>query len=230
MWTFLQDCCSSSLFLPCVGHPDSLLLRTPHKNSDNSEKSTNCRSGHHILGDLGPQRQGILSKLYLYFSQERNSKAFFLPKKMSFEDKRFCFSCKLDVKQLLNQKKTLKTCTNCQIAQYCGIECQRKEYPSHKQWCILFVKRQRKVMDKAKKILEEKGHDLNRSSLKEFYDENDGISQCIQKQPEFIYEGIQSSPLERGVIINLGQVFHTYNNSNMNIVKSLGKCRFGVHK
>ena len=81
-------------------------------------------------------------------------------------------------------------------------------------------------MDKAKKILEEKGHDVNRSALQEFYDKNDVIFQCIQKKPEFIYEGIMSSPLERGVIIDLGQVFHTYNNSNMNIVKSLGKFGF----
>ena len=160
-----------------------------------------------------------------YFTKNPGN-LFELNNKFGYEDKRFCFNCKLDAEQLLNQKKTLKTCTNCQIAQYCGIECQRKEYPSHKQWCILFVKRQRKVMDKAKKILEEKGHDVNRSALQEFYDENDVIFQCIQKKPEFIYEGIMSSPLERGVIIDLGQVFHTYNNSNMNIVKSLGKFGF----
>ena len=160
-----------------------------------------------------------------YFTKNPGN-LFELNNKFGYEDKRFCFNCKLDAEQLLNQKKTLKTCTNCQIAQYCGIECQRKEYPSHKQWCILFVKRQRKVMDKAKKILEEKGHDVNRSALQEFYDENDVIFQCIQKKREFIYEGIMSSPLERGVIIDLGQVFHTYNNSNMNIVKSLGKFEF----
>ena len=161
-----------------------------------------------------------------YFTKNPGN-LFFLNNKFGFEDKRFCFNCKLDAEQLLNQKKKLKTCTVCHIAQYCGIECQQKEYASHKQWCILFVKRQRKVRDKAKKILEEKGHDVNRSALQEFYDENYVIFKCIQKQPEFISEGMQSSPLERGVIINLGQVFHTYNNSNMNIVKSLGKCGFG---
>ena len=146
-----------------------------------------------------------------------------LNNKFGYEDKRFCFNCKLDTEQLMNQKKKLKTCSVCQIAQYCGIECQRKEYASHKQWCILFVKRQQGLRDKAKKVLEDNGHDVNRSVLQDFYDENDVIFQCVQKTPEYITEGLMSCPLDRGVIIDMGQVFHTYNNTNMNIVKSLGK-------
>ena len=148
-----------------------------------------------------------------------------LNNKFDYEDKRYCFNCKVDAEQLLNQKKKLKTCSVCQIAQYCGIECQRKEYASHKEWCILIVKRQRKLREKAKKILEEKGHDVNRSVLQDFYNENAVIFQCLQKRPEYISEGIMSCPLERGVIIDLGQVFLTYQNSSMNSVKALGKCK-----
>ena len=131
---------------------------------------------------------------YLY---QNPGNLFGLNNKFDYEDKRFCFNCKLDAEQLMKQKKKLKTCSVCQIAQYCSMECQRKEYASHKQWCILVVKRQRKLRDKSKKILEEKGYDVNRSVL------------------------------ERGVIIDLGQVFLTYQNSNMNTVEALGKCRFG---
>ena len=59
----LQDCCSSAVSLSCVGHPDSVLLCTSHKNGDNPEKTTNCCTRHHILGDVGPQRQG--EQIYL---------------------------------------------------------------------------------------------------------------------------------------------------------------------
>ena len=59
----LQDRCSSAVSLSCVGHPDSLLLCTSHKNGDNPEKTANCCTRHHILGDLGPQRQG--EQIYL---------------------------------------------------------------------------------------------------------------------------------------------------------------------
>ena len=52
-----------------------------------------------------------------YFTKNPGN-LFELNNKFGYEDKRFCFNCKLDAEQLLNQKKTLKTCTNCQIAQY----------------------------------------------------------------------------------------------------------------
>ena len=112
-----------------------------------------------------------------YFTKNPGN-LFELNNKFGYEDKRFCFNCKLDTEQLMNQKKKLKTCSVCQIAQYCGIECQRKEYASHKQWCILFVKRQQGLRDKAKKILEDKGHDVNpqhdrvRTTNKKSHDHN----------------------------------------------------------
>ena len=59
----LQDRCSSAVSLSCVGHPDSVLLCTSHKNGDNPEKTANCCTRHHILGDMGPQRQG--KQIYL---------------------------------------------------------------------------------------------------------------------------------------------------------------------
>ena len=86
---------------------------------------------------------------------------------MSFEEKRFCFSCKLDAEQLMKKNKELKTCTFCKIAQYCGKECQRQDFKdNHKKICIDGFKPLRDAGEKAKNILEEKGHNLDRSSLK----------------------------------------------------------------
>ena len=56
---------------------------------------------------------------------------------MSFVEKRFCFTCKLDTEQLKKKNKKLKTCSFCQIAQYCGQECQRLDFKlTHKLLCI----------------------------------------------------------------------------------------------
>ena len=88
---------------------------------------------------------------------------------MSFENKRFCFTCKLDAEQLMKKNKKLKTCSFCKIAQYCGQECQRRDFKdNHKRICIGGFKHMRDLGIKAKKILEEKGHDLDRSSLQVF--------------------------------------------------------------
>ena len=85
---------------------------------------------------------------------------------MSFVEKRFCFSCKLDVEQLKKKKKTLKTCPLCKVAQYCGQECQRWDFKDkHKLLCVEYFKPQKDLGEKAKKILNEKGHDVDRSSL-----------------------------------------------------------------
>ena len=48
---------------------------------------------------------------------------------MSFEKKRFCFYCKLDSDRLERLNKSLKTCGICKIAQYCGQECQKLDFP-----------------------------------------------------------------------------------------------------
>ena len=86
--------------------------------------------------------------------------------KMSFENKRHCFSCKLDSEQLMKKNKKLKTCSFCKIAQYCGVECQRRDWcDNHKVLCIEGFKDQHDLGEKAKKILIEKGHDVDRSSL-----------------------------------------------------------------
>ena len=85
---------------------------------------------------------------------------------MSFENKRHCFSCKLDSEQLMTKNKRLKTCSFCKIAQYCGVECQRRDWcDNHKVLCIEAFKDQHDLGEKAKKILSEKGHDVDRSSL-----------------------------------------------------------------
>ena len=87
-------------------------------------------------------------------------------RKMSFEEKRFCFRCKLDAEQLMKKNKRLKTCSFCKIAQYCGQECQRQDFKdNHERICIEGFKHMRDLGEKAKNILEEKGHNLDRSSL-----------------------------------------------------------------
>jgi len=142
---------------------------------------------------------------------------------MSFVNKRFCFSCKLDVEQLklMKKNKKLKTCSFCKIAQYCGKECQRRDFAdNHKYLCIQAFKHQHDLGEKAKKILKEKGHDVDKSSLQEFYDDNDVIFQCIKKS-NYAYKG--SLPLERGIIIDLGQVFWTYINCKTAGVKVMGE-------
>ena len=64
------------------------------------------------------------------------------------------------------ENKTLKTCPLCKIAQYCGQECQRWDFKDkHKFHCIQYFKPQKDLGEKAKKILNEKGHDVDRSSL-----------------------------------------------------------------
>ena len=145
---------------------------------------------------------------------------------MSFDDKRFCFSCKLDTEQLKKKNKELKTCSSCKIAEYCGEQCQRRDFKdTHKRLCIQGFKRHRDLREKAKNILVEKGHDVDRSSLQEFYDENDVIFQCVKKSNYmFIHDGASGRlPLERGIIVDLGQVFKTYINCTYNSVKFMGK-------
>ena len=125
---------------------------------------------------------------------------------MSYVDKKFCFNCKLDIEQLRNkeenrpkkcsdctfcincnkeklpkkEKSLLFNCSVCKIAQYCGTECQRKHFKDHKNLCQEVFKRNRDLAAKAKKILDENGHDVNMSVLKEFYAKNDTIFQCLK--------------------------------------------------
>ena len=85
---------------------------------------------------------------------------------MSFEDKRFCFSCKLDTEQLMKKNKKLKTCSFCKIAEYCGKDCQRQDFSdNHKRLCIQGYKHHHDLGEKAKNVLSENGHDVDRSSL-----------------------------------------------------------------
>ena len=107
-----------------------------------------------------------LTKTIPFFQPERKLQGFFLGKNMSFEDKRFCFSCKLDVEQLMKKNKKLKKCSFCKIAEYCGKDCQRRDFAAnHKRLCIQGFKHNHDLGEKAKKILNEKGHDVDRSSL-----------------------------------------------------------------
>ena len=48
---------------------------------------------------------------------------------MSYEKKRFCFYCKLDTDRLEKLNKSLKKCGICKLAEYCGKECQRLDFP-----------------------------------------------------------------------------------------------------
>ena len=155
-----------------------------------------------------------------------------LEEKMSFEDKRFCFSCKLDTEQLKKKNKELKTCSFCKIAQYCGEQCQRRDFKdSHKKLCVQGFNDYRDLTEKAKNILKEKGHDLDRiclkkcSSLQEFYDDNDVIFQDIKKSNFMvIHDGASGNlPLERGNVVNLSQVFKTYINCKTYIIKAMGR-------
>ena len=55
---------------------------------------------------------------------------------MSFIDKEFCFTCKLDADQLEKVGKKLLNCAVCKIAQYCGEDCARLDYAlNHKFIC-----------------------------------------------------------------------------------------------
>jgi len=151
---------------------------------------------------------------------------------MSFNDKRFCFSCKLDAEQLKKKNKELQTCSYCKIAQYCGEQCQRRDFKdSHKKLCVRGFNKYSDLTEQAKDILKEKGHDLDRiclkkcSSLQEFYDDNDVIFQDIKKSNFMvIHDGASRNlPLERGNVVNLGQVFKTYINCKTYIVKAMGR-------
>ena len=48
---------------------------------------------------------------------------------MSYDKKRFCFYCKLDADRLEKLNKSLKKCGVCKLAEYCGKECQRLDFP-----------------------------------------------------------------------------------------------------
>ena len=55
-----------------------------------------------------------------------------------------CFSCKLDSKDLIKEKKTLKACGRCKIALYCSSSCQNAHYSGHKITCLEFIEKPRK--------------------------------------------------------------------------------------
>ena len=165
---------------------------------------------------------------------------------MSYVDKKFCFNCKLDIEQLRNkeenrpkkcsdctfcincnkeqlpkkEKSLLFNCSVCKIAQYCGTDCQRKHFKDHKFLCQEIYKRNRDLAAKAKKYLKENGHDVNMSVLKDFYEKNDTIFQCL-KDVDFgfffaytINPAIPQlkHPIEKGLeeFVDMGQVFLTY--------------------
>ena len=92
---------------------------------------------------------------------------FFEGEKMSFVEKRFCFSCKLDAEQLKKKNKELQTCSYCKIAQYCGKQCQRRDLKdSHKNLCVRGFKKYDDLTKQAKDILKDQGHDLDTLCLK----------------------------------------------------------------
>ena len=79
------------------------------------------------------KEENLLKHIFIsLFSVHLSFESSFCVRNMSYEDKRFCFNCKLDADQLKVQKKKLKTCSNCQMAQYCGQDCQRQEFRDHK--------------------------------------------------------------------------------------------------
>ena len=66
---------------------------------------------------------------------------------------------------------------------------------------------------------------VNVCFFQEFYDDNDVVFQCIKKSNfVFIQDGACGNlPLERGIIVDLGQVFWTYINCKVNSVKIMGE-------
>jgi len=148
---------------------------------------------------------------------------------MSYVDKKFCFTCKLDTEQLEKKKKKLSNCSVCKIAQYCGQDCQRIDYMhgSHKFLCKDIYKRCLDLAGKAKKILDQNGHDATMSSLHEFYAQNDTVLKCLKKENMAYKYSIPSDaekhPLECGKTIDIGQVFWTYVNCKSASAKALGE-------
>lgn len=100
--------------------------------------------------------------------------------------------------------------------------------------CVDIYKRQKDLAAKAKKILEDNGHDVaGPSSLKEFYAKNAAVFQCVKKANySYIYADVfnifhptdaEKHPLERGESIDMGQVFWTYINCKNGGAKILGE-------
>jgi hypothetical protein len=64
-----------------------------------------------------------------------------LKKSIEFYSKRIpktgvCYGCGMNF-----ECKYLKKCTRCNLAHYCGVECQRKEWPRHKIECNKYKKK-----------------------------------------------------------------------------------------
>jgi len=105
---------------------------------------------------------------------------------MSYERKKICATCKRGEIELAVLKKKLKSCSTCHIAQYCSIECQKTDYSDeHKGWCTKSYKMFTDLRPKIEDALKSKGHDVNRSVLKDFYDDNDAVFQYCDRNPWF---------------------------------------------
>ena len=95
---------------------------------------------------------------------------------MSFEAKRFCFTCKQTSEQLEPLGKTLKSCAICKTAQYCGTACQSKDFLLvHKEMCMKTFKPMRNEAIKVEENLKVLGFDVNESKL-----DTEKLSQNLQ--------------------------------------------------
>jgi len=145
---------------------------------------------------------------------------------MSFEQKRFCFYCKLDSNRLERLNKSLKTCGICKIAQYCGLECQKLDFlpgngsAGHKSICTTFIKKNLDLAVATEKAMKAKGviFDVTRTQ-KGFYDDNPAVFDSV-KASGFGYRDL-SLQILRGQNVDLGQLFMNYRASFVS-VKLLG--------
>ena len=88
---------------------------------------------------------------------------------MSYEAIRFCSNCNLKPEELENLQppKSLKTCPNCKIAQYCDKNCQQQDYDArHKQICRITYYPIKKKATKIENVFQSKGINVSQVTLK----------------------------------------------------------------
>ena len=91
----------------------------------------------------------------------------------------------------------------------------------HKWDCDKVYKRYSELASKLESALKARGHDVNRSVMKTFYDENDDVASGMS------LSGIKCESdliaLERGIFHDVSKMFHGYTYSRCMSVKSLGE-------
>jgi len=132
--------------------------------------------------------------------------------------------------------KTLKNCGICNLAQYCGQECQKLDFPpspgdfpegspGHKYICSIIYKRNIAVAAATEKMLKAKGIDVHgRRTQNAFYHDNPSVLESM-KACHFGYIDMSATILGGGNP-PLGQVFMNYRATSLN-AKLLGEMARG---